>query len=69
MFVAYASHRNRLPTVRGVSNIRVESMEMAEEKHGRTPRARDYINRTSVLRNAHEEVEPVHQLWQLVSHV
>lgn len=69
VFVPHASHRHRLATVRTVTGARVDPVEMAEEEHGCTRRAGVHFDRTPILPDAHEEIEFVHQLWQLVNRI
>lgn len=47
----------------------MDPMEVAEKEYGRTLGIGDGFYRTSVLRNVHEKIEFVHQLWQLVSDI
>jgi len=64
--VAHASHRHRLAAVHGVAVARVDPVEVAEEERRRAAGARGRLDGTPLLRDTHQETEPVHQLRQLV---
>jgi len=66
VFVAYAPHRHWFAAVHGVTAARLDPVEMAEKEHGRTSGTRLRVHRTPILRDGHEETEPVHQLRHFV---